>query len=156
MALAQYQIIDGDSLELELTTGHSMRADRRVVGGAKESHTVTSAAGRVVFTPAVLGNYYLAVREDATKPWCRIGMLEVVSLVDSTYEGLKVELENVNALLENAETAKELIQNEITDPSGTAIKRMNISQLTRHRGVLEARLANYERAAQGRPPVRWS
>ena len=27
MSLAQYQIIDGDSLELVLTTGHEMRAD---------------------------------------------------------------------------------------------------------------------------------
>ena len=27
MSLAQYQIINGDSLELVLTTGHTMRAD---------------------------------------------------------------------------------------------------------------------------------
>ena len=155
MSLAQYQIINGDSLELVLTTGHTMRADW-MDGGATQSATVTAANDRVTFTPSAIGSYYLATREDATKPWCRIGMLEVVTLVDSTYEGLKAELANVNAMLESAPTAKELIQNEVTDPSGTAVKRMNISQLTRYRGVLEARLANYERAAQGRPPVRWS
>ena len=155
MSLAQYQIINGDSLELVLTTGHAMRADWNE-SGATQSQTVTAAAGKVTFTPSAIGSYYLATREDATKPWCRIGMLEVVTLVDSTYERLKAELANVNAMLESAPTAKELIQNEVTDPSGTAVKRMNISQLTRYRGVLEARLANYERAAQGRPPVRWS
>ena len=155
MSLAKYQIINGDSFELALTTDHMMRADWNE-SGVTQSQTVTAVAGVATFTPSAIGSYYLATREDATEQWCRIGLLEVVTLVDSTYERLKAELANVNALLENSATAKELIQFEITDPSGTAVKRMNISQLNRHRGVLEARLANYERVAQGRPPVRWS
>ena len=153
--LAKYQIIDGDSFELALTTGHTLRADW-VVAGATQSQTVVAADGVATLIALVVGCYYLATREDATRAWCRIGTLEVETLVDTTREQLKTELANANAYLADAPTAEELIRFEVTDPSGTASKRMMISQVTRWRGVLEVRLADLDRTAQGLPPVRFS
>ena len=153
MALERYEIIHGNDFEFPLETGGVLRADWKD-GTATMSNTAVSAGGMAVFTGLAPGNYYLACRESATDPWVRVGTLEVSSLVDEDYELLVTELANVNALIAGNE--KSLIQYQATDPSGTAVTRMTLLRLTEHRGRLEARLANYERAMQGRPPVRFS
>ena len=153
MSLAQFEIIVGNSLVLDLDTGHQLRADWKV-GTATQTQTVTAAAGQVTFSPTAKGNYYLATRENAQCPWVRYGLLEVVDLVDATYERLLAELASVNERIEDSQTS--LIQYQVSDPSGTAATRMTLKRLMDLRGMLEARVANYERAARGEAPVRFS
>ena len=154
MSLAQFEIIVGNSLILSLPTGHLLRADWKDGTGATKTQTITAANGQAMFSPTTIGNYYLATRENTECPWIRYGLLEVVDLVDITYERLRQELDDVNTKIAEGQTS--LIQYEVTDPSGTAAKRMMLNQLIRLRGMLEARLANYERAARGESPVRFS
>lgn len=154
MSLAQFEIIVGNSLVLTLPTGHELRADWRDANGDVQSSTVTAADGRATFAPSITGNYYLATREAANCPWERYGLLEVVDLVDATYERLRDELDSVNKRIQDSQTS--LIQYQVSDPSGTAATRMDLNRMMRLRGMLEARLANYERAARGESPVRFS
>ena len=153
MALDRYEIILGNSLELSLPAGHELRADWSM-GGVTDTATVTSANGAVVFAPSAIGNYYLATRTAAAEPWCRIGTLEVVALVDQTYEGMLAELAALNTQI--ADSAAAFTQFQESDPSGTAVTRMTYNRMLEARAKLEARVANYERAAQGLSPVRWS
>ena len=153
MALESFEIIEGGSLELSLPTGHQLRADW-VAAGVTQTETITAAADTATFTPAATGCFYLAIREDTADNWCRYGSLEVIPLVDLDHERMKTELALVNDRISTAQDS--LIQFQFTDPSGTAATRMKISELVRTRASLEARLANYERALRGDPPVRFS
>ena len=74
MSLAQYEIIVGNSLILDLPTGHELRSDWKE-NGATQTRTVTAVAGQVAFAPSVIGNYYLATRENSQCPWDRYGLL---------------------------------------------------------------------------------
>ena len=153
MAIATLEIIEGNTLRFDVYTSAQLRADWQV-GGVTQTETVDAVSGEIAFAPSAAGTYYLATRTDATTDWCRYGILEVVALVDLTYEQMKTELANVNSRIATAQDS--LIQYQVTDPSGTAVTRMTLSALMRTRGNLEARLANYERAARGDPPVRFS
>ena len=153
MALERFELIEGSTLTLALPDGCQLRADWQS-GGATQSATVTASGGEAEFTPEATGNYYLAIRGSDTENWRRYGKLEVVPLVDLDYERMLTELASVNSRITEAQDS--LIQYEFTDPSGTAAKRVTLGMLMRTRGMLEARIANYERALEGAPPVRWS
>ena len=68
-----------------------------------KTETVDAVSGEIAFAPSAAGTYYLATRTDATTDWCRYGILEVVSLVDLTYEQMKTELANVNSRIATAQ-----------------------------------------------------
>ena len=106
------------------------------------------------FTPSAAGRYYLLTREDSTSDWCEAGILHVVEAVNTQYEDIVAELDTVNELLASAGTVNELIQYEVTTPDGTAVKRMTVRQLLKHRADLEARVVAIERRYSGRLPVR--
>ena len=156
MSLASHRIILGNALTLDIPSGHELRADR-IVNGTTTSSTITAGDDGAEFRPSELGRYYLATREDSgTSDWCPAGLLEVVNLANDAYEAILSELETVNALLANAGTVNSLVQFEVTTPDGTKVKRMNVRQLHKHRGDLEARKAAYERVYSGRLPVRFN
>ena len=155
MSLASHRILLGNKHTVPVPEGYELRADRRV-NGTIEQHFVTASVDGAEFRPSELGRYYLATREDATSDWCAAGMLEVVPLVNADYEAICAELDTVTALLGNAGTTKELIQFEVTDPSGTSVKRMSVRALHKHRADLEARKAAFERQYSGRMPLRFN
>ena len=150
MALSRWTILDGDTFRLALAGGQ-LRADYADSAGVTQTSTVDVADGEAEYIPAGgARTYYLATREDATDPWCRIGTLEVESLVDAEEETLKRELADLNTRVSEIEA----IQFEVTDPSGTAVKRVDLVRLRNARSRAETRLANYRRKRQGRYPMR--
>ena len=156
MSLASHRIILGNALTLPIPSGHELRADR-TAGGTTSSNTVTAGDDGAEFRPSELGRYYLATREDSGSDWCPAGLLEVVNLANDAYEAILFnELETVNALLANAGTVNSLVQYQVETPDGTKVTRMNVRQLHKHRGDLEARKAAYERVYSGRMPVRFN
>ena len=155
MSLASHRIILGNALTLDIPSGHELRVDR-IVNGTTTSSTVTAGDDGAEFRPSELGRYYLATREDSTSDWCPAGLLEVVNLANDAYEAILSELETVNALLANAGTVNSLMQYQVETPDGTKVTRMNVRQLHKHRGDLEARKAAYERVYSGRLPVRFN
>ena len=155
MSLASHRIILGNALTLDIPSGHELRVDR-TVNGTTTSSTVTAGDDGAEFRPSELGRYYLATRADSASDWCPAGLLEVINLANDAYEAILSELETVNALLAGAGNVKSLVQFEVTTPDGTSAKRMNVRQLHKHRGDLEARKAAYERVYSGRLPVKFN
>ena len=124
MSLASYRLILGNTLTLDIPSGHELRADR-MQDGTTTMHTVTATDDGAEFSPTELGRYYLATREDSTSDWCEAGLLEVVPLVNNLYEAICSELETVNKILANAGSVNSMIQYEVSTPDGTSVKRMD-------------------------------
>ena len=154
MPLARHEILLGNTFRLDLPEGSGLRLDWMDAAGARQTFTGHVDGGEVSYMPAEAGTYYLATRDDADADWCRYGVLAVVELIDATEERLVRELATINETIEKSHN--ELVQFEHTDPSGTAVKRVEIDRLMRLRGRLEVRLTDYRRIRQGRLPVRLS
>ena len=142
-----FSIILQDDFTLALPTGSELRADLN----ATTSLTATAVDDVVTITPVTKGVYYLVTRSDAESNWQRLGELHVQTIHDEMATQLRAELDTVNGyILEQ----QELIQYQVTDPSGTAVTRMTLKSLITTRATLEARLSDYLRVQRGQPPVR--
>ena len=148
MSQQTYEIILGNAFTIALADGEQLRADR-VNGTATDSDELTASDGEVVYTPGTEGVYYLATREDSGADWCRLGELHVVALVDRTAERLRAELAALDTRLEQLDA---LINVQVSDPSGTAVTRVQLNQVRLARSRAETRLADYLRRRQGRYP----
>ena len=153
MDLSRYEIINGDQFSLPLTTGWELRLDNMDADGRVDTYSVISRNGVATYTPTETGVFYLAARPDASTAWDRLGELHVVALIDEDAERLRKELTDLNTQVGELE---ELIQYQITDPSGTAVTRMRLSEVRTARSKAEIRLADYMRVRQGRYPLRLS
>ena len=155
MSLASHRIILGNTLTLDIPSGHELRADWTASGSTSTSTVIANDDG-AEFRPSDIGRYYLATREDSASDWCPAGLLEVVNLVNDGYEAVCSELETVNALLAKAGNVNSFIQYEVATPDGTSVKRMTVRALHKHRADLEARKVAFERVYSGRMPLRFN
>ena len=151
MTESRYEIINGDPFRLPLQTGWTLRADSMGSDGAVDTQEILSAEGVASYTPTDDGVYYLAIRETINDAWERVGELHVVALIDATAERLRKELADLD---QQVGELKELIQYQVTDPSGTSVTRFNLAQVRAARSRAETRLADYLRIKQGRYPMR--
>ena len=149
--LERYEIIQGDAFKIALKTGYKLRADFRQTSGTVDSNTYDAANDEATFTPTAAGDYYLAFREADGKPWQRLGVLAVVPLVDERLQTLKAELADLTERVSAAES----VQYQVSDPSGTAVSRVDLVRLRLQRAWAEIRLARYQRAKQGLQPARF-
>ena len=147
------EIIEGDAFTLEgLSDGVQMRVDFRESDESITTTTLAEADGVITHTPTPLGTHYAALRSSATESWQTWGTLVVRTLVDEVRERLVTELTDLNKRVSELSA----IQFQESDPSGTAVTRVNLIQLRSARARAETRLADYERVRQGRLPVRLS
>ena len=72
MSLASHRLILGNTLTLDIPSGHELRADWKANGTTGTATVIAGAAG-AEFRPSELGRYYLATREDSTSDYARPG-----------------------------------------------------------------------------------
>ena len=156
MALLRKTILDGSTFRLALADGEQLRVDYVDSAGATQTETIDESDGEAAYQPSAgARTYHLARRESATADWYRIGALVVEALVDEEDGRLVAELGGGQRRSSPTNTA-ELVQYQHTDPSGTAVMRMKLSELNTLRARLEIRLTNYRRKRQGRYPLRFA
>ena len=147
-----WTLINGSPFVYPLQSG-KLRVDHQTDAGT-QSQTYDPVDGKVTFTPAVKTTYYLAFRADDAQPWCPVGRIIVVDLVDATENQLRTELENVNSRIKDAQDS--LIMYQDSDPSGSSSMRMTLNRLNDLRAKLEVRLADYYRRQTGGLPMRFA
>ena len=113
-----------------------------------EPVVVQAADGKLTLPAPAKGVWYIATRAADDVPWQRVGVLLVQSLVDEVREKLVSEI----ADLDKRVVAAEAVQFQVSDPTGSAVTRVNLPALRAARSRAEQRLRDYDRRRVGIPP----
>lgn len=153
----RYFAITGDAWTLTgIEAGWTLRADTTdgffLAGNNQRvlTRSVVATADGAVLEPGGEGIYFLAAREDDTKPWCRIGALEVRPLVDMTEMNLRALIKSLRERL----ATQQAIVNQLGSPDGSSLTRIALPGLQRQIAKAESQLGDLIRNRMGRAPVR--